>query len=519
MYDGLRNHHRWVLPQVLAFQAAERPDATFVLTTEGEQLTYGEAQTDAARVAGFFAGLGIRFGDRVAVMLPNGLEFIRVWLGVARLGATLVPLNTALSGSFLEHPLRDCRAKVMVVDDAFRAVAESACRDGQRILAPGEIGTADPWTGPIPGPADIACVLYTSGTTGPSKGVLMPHAHCYLFGLGTIDSQQLAEADRHYIVMPLFHVNALMMQLFAVLIAGASAVVRPRFSAGAFVDDLHAYRITAVNLLGAASAFIFAQPPRSEDKGHRLRIIQVAPNPADHDRTWRERFGVPEIFSGFGMTECNIPVYGRSNEIRPNSSGYVYDRYFEVEIRDPVNDDPLPAGCVGEIMVRPKVPFGFMAGYHAMSDKTVEAWRNFWFHTGDAGIMDQSGVLTFVDRIKDCIRRRGENISSFEVEEAMRGLGGVREVAAFAVPSDIPGAEEEVMIIIVPHDDAGLTVSQVAVHARARLPRFAVPRYLEFAQTLPKTPTEKVQKQCLRQRGVTTTTVDLTLEDSQLRFI
>lgn len=509
MYDGLRDHHRWVLPEVLACQAAGRPDAVFLLTTEGERLTYAEAAADAARVAGFLAQQGVKPGDRVAAMLPNGLDFVRLWLGAGRLGATLVPLNTALVGSFLEHPLRNCEARVVVVDRAFRATVEVACHDGQRILTPTDITDAPPYVGPLPAARDIACILYTSGTTGPSKGVLMPHAHCYLFGLGTIDSQELTEQDRHYVCMPLFHVNALMMQLYAVLIAGASAVLRPRFSATMFVDDLHRYGITAVNLLGAATAFIFAQPPHAEDKGHRLRVIQVAPNPADHERIWRERFGVAEVISGFGMTECNIPVYGRMGMARPNTSGFVYNRYFEVEIHDPDSDDPLPPGVVGEIMVRPKVPFGFMAGYNAMPDKTVEAWRNFWFHTGDAGVMDADGIITFVDRLKDCIRRRGENISSFEVEAAMRGLAGVKEVAAFAVPSDVTGAEEEVMLAIVPRGGADLTERQVAAYARSHLPRFAQPRYVELMDALPRTPTEKVQKQLLRKRGVTAAAVDV----------
>ena len=509
MYEGLRDHHRWVLPEVLASQAAARPDAVFLLTTDGERLTYGEAARHAARVAGWLAGQGVQPGDRVAAMLPNNLDFVRLWLGAARLGATLVPLNTALVGSFLAHPLRNCAARLVVADHAFHATIAAAGADGARIVAPADIAEAAPYAGPMPAARDIACILYTSGTTGPSKGVLMPHAHCYLFGLGTIDSQSLTGQDRHYVCLPLFHVNALMMQLYAVMIAGASAVLRPRFSAGAFVDDLHRYGITAVNLLGAATAFIFAQPPRDADRGHRLRVIQVAPNPADHERTWRERFGVPDVISGFGMTECNIPVYGRMGESRPDTSGFVYDRYFAVEIRDPDSDDPLPPGTVGEIMVRPHVPFGFMAGYNAMPDKTVEACRNFWFHTGDAGIMDGDGVIRFVDRLKDCIRRRGENISSFELEAAMRGMDGVKEVAAFAVPSDVTGAEEEVMLAIVPLPGAHLTARDVAAYAGRHLPRFAQPRYVELMDTLPRTPTEKVQKQVLRQRGVTAAAVDV----------
>ena len=511
MYDGLREPRRWVLPEVLAYQAATRPAAVYIETTEGERLTYGEAAAEAARVASFLAGLGVKPGDRVAAMLPNGLDFVRLWLGAARLGAALVPLNTALFGPFLEHPLRNSEARVVVVADAFLAAMEAACHDGQTILAPAEIAAASPYAGAMPTARDIACVLYTSGTTGPSKGVLMPHAHCYLFGLGSVDSQALTGADRHYVCLPLFHVNGLMMQLYAVLIAGASAVLRPHFSATAFVDDLHRYGITAVNLLGAAAAFVFAQPPRPEDKGHRLRVIQVAPNPADHERLWRERFGVADVLSGFGMTEVNICVYGRMGATKPNTSGFVYDRYFEVEIRDPESDDPLPPGTVGEIMVRPKVPFGFMAGYNGMPEKTVEAWRNFWFHTGDAGVMDTEGYISFVDRLRDCIRRRGENISSFEVEMAMRGLAGVKEVAAFAVSSDIVGAEEEVMLVVVPYDGANLTVAAVAAYARQHLPRFAQPRYVELADSLPKTPTEKVQKQLLRKRGVTSAAVAVDL--------
>jgi len=513
MYIHLRDHRRWVLPEVLAFQAARIPDAVYIQTTDGEHLTYGAANDDAHRVAGALASLGVGPGDRVAMMLPNNLDFVRLWLGVGRLGATLVPLNVALTGSFLEHPLRNSEARVVVVDQAFRSTVEAACHDNQLIVDPAALRDGAPWSGPLPRASDLACILYTSGTTGPSKGVLMPHAHCYLFGLGTVDSQQLTSDDRYYVVLPLFHVNGLMMQLYATLIAGASAVLRPKLSAGAFVDDLHRYGITATGLLGAAAAFIIAQPPRPEDRGHRLRIIQTAPNPAEHMQQWKERFGVAEVLSGFGMTEVNIPIYGRMGKTRPNTSGMVYDRYFEVEIRDPDTDDLMPDGEIGEIMVRPKVPFGFMTGYNGMPEATVAAWRNFWFHTGDAGVRDVEGYFTYVDRIKDCIRRRGENISSFEVEEAMKRLSGVHEVAAFAIPSEIAGAEDEVMLAVVPTANSGLTVVQIAEHAAHHLPRFAQPRYIELMSELPKTPTEKIRKQSLRRRGLTPATIDLAAND------
>jgi crotonobetaine/carnitine-CoA ligase len=360
---------------------------------------------------------------------------------------------------------------------------------------------APPWDGPAPRPQDIACVMYTSGTSGPAKGVLMPHAHCYLYGRGTIDSVALNADDRYYIVLPLFHANGLLMQLGATLIAGCATIVRPRFSASAWLDDVRRHRATVTNCLGALAAFVVAQPPSPLDRDHALRVVCNAPNAPEHDAAFRERFGVPDVTSGFGMTEVNIPVWGRLGERAPGEAGRVYARYFEVVVADPATDRPVPAGELGEILVRPRMPFGFMAGYHGMPQQTVEAWRNLWFHTGDAATMTADGRVTFVDRIKDCIRRRGENISATEVEAVIAPLRGVAEVAAFAVPSDIPGGEDEVMLAVVPQPGAALTEAQVLEHADRELPRFARPRYVALVDALPRTSTGKVQRAALRRAG------------------
>lgn len=511
MYPGLRDPHRWILREVLTHQAAARGGEVFLrFPDEGREVTYAEAAEAAMAGAAALAALGVAPGERVAVMLPNGWNFIRLWLAAAWRGAVLVPLNTALVGDFLAHVLTDSAPRLVIGDETSRPLLAPLLPPEACLLAPEEIAEKGGEAPSAPRRhADIACIMYTSGTTGPSKGVLMPEAHCFLFGLGTIDTQELTPADCHYVTMPLFHVNALMMQTYAVLIAGARAVIRRRFSAGGFVEDLHRFGITAFNLLGAASAFVFARPPGPLDRGHAVRVIQAAPNPPEHEQTWQERFGIPLLLSGFGMTECNIAVYSRRDARRPGTCGKVYAPYFEVGIRDPETDDPLPPGRVGEIMVRPKVPFAFMAGYHRRPEATLAAWRNFWFHTGDAGVEDAEGFITFIDRLKDCIRRRGENISSFEVEQAMRRLAGVREVAAFGVPSDIAGAEEEVMLAIVPEPGVPLTAGMVRAHARRHLPRFAEPRYVEFVSELPKTPTEKVRKTLLRARGVGPATIDL----------
>jgi len=198
----------------------------------------------------------------------------------------------------------------------------------------------------------------------------------------------------------------------------------------------------------------------------------------------------------------NIPVWGRIGHSRPGAAGWVHDEHFEIVIADPETDRPLPPGELGEILVRPKIPFGFMVGYHDMPDRTVEAWRNLWFHTGDAGTKDADGLITFVDRTKDCIRRRGENIAATEVEAAIGQMPGVEEVAAYPVPSSIPGGEDELMLAIVPASGFALTTDEVIRHSDKVLPRFAAPRYVEFVQELPKTATGKVQRAVLRKRGV-----------------
>jgi crotonobetaine/carnitine-CoA ligase len=520
MYSGLDDTDRWVLPQVLAEQAARRPQATWIETTDGAATSFAEAHADAARVAGWLASLGVAPGEHVAVMLPNGLDFVRAWLGLGRLGAVAVLLNTELTGAFLRHPLADCGATVAIVDASLRAAFDEASRHVPaiaRVITVGARGDgahgtrehldwgdwrgAAPYDGPMPRASDVACVMYTSGTSGPAKGVLMPHAHCYLYGRGTIDSIALSGEDRYYVVLPLFHANGLLMQLGATLIAGCAAIVRPRFSASAWLDDVRRHRATVTNCLGALAAFVIAQPPTPHDRDHRLRVVKNAPNAPEHEAAFRERFGVRDVTSGFGMTEVNIPVWGRLGESLPGAAGRVYDRWFEVAVADPETDRPMPPGELGEILVRPKAPFGFMLGYHGRAQQTVEAWRNLWFHTGDAGMLSADGVLTFVDRIKDCIRRRGENISATEVEAAFATLEGVAEVAAYAVPSEIRGGEDEVMLAVVPAPGASPTPEAVAAHAERTLPRFARPRYVAMLDALPKTATGKVQRAVLRRRG------------------
>jgi crotonobetaine/carnitine-CoA ligase len=352
-------------------------------------------------------------------------------------------------------------------------------------------------------------IMYTSGTTGPAKGVLMPHGHCYLFGLGFAEATGLTPADRFFICMPLFHANALHLQLLGSLFAGAAVVVADRFRASTWLEEVRAAEATVTNGLGVIPEFIFRQPPTPRDRDHRLRLIMAIPIAAEWGEAFEARFGVP-FMQGFGMTECNIVAYSRPGEpLVPGCAGHPLTEWFEVGIVDPETDAPLPAGQTGEIVVRPRLPGCFMAGYFRMPDKTVEAWRNLWFHTGDAGRLDAAGQLHYVDRIKDCIRRRAENISSFEIEQVLNAHPAVAESAVVGIKVAGAGGEDEVKAYVVPA--AGATVDPVALldWCTPRMPYFAVPRFVEVvAGELAKTATGKLQKTALRAAGVTANTWD-----------
>ncbi|RJF69755.1 AMP-binding protein [Rhodopseudomonas palustris] len=513
----------WVLPRILQTQGQSRPDALWLKTVDGDSLTFGAAAIDARRIASYLATSGVKPGDPVAVLMPNGTDIVRSFMGIGTLGAVAVMLNTELRGAFLQHQLTNCGAGIAIVDPsllgAVLEVADKvgslrtilvaddcvpAARAGCELISWKGWRDAAPYDGPLPSGHDIACIMYTSGTSGPSKGVLMPHAHCTLYGVGQRKAMQLHERDVFYICVPLFHANGLLMQLGASLQVGIPAVIRQRFSASNWISDIREHGCTVTNSLGALAAFVVVQPPQDSDRDNALRAVCNAPNLPAHDAEFRRRFGVKDVLSGFGMTEVNIPIWGRLGQSAPGAAGWVHDEHFELIIADPETDQRKPPGELGEILVRPKLPFGFMAGYHNMPDRTVEAWRNLWFHTGDAAIMDADGLVTFVDRIKDCIRRRGENIAASEVEEALGDLAGIEEVAAYAVPSSIPGGEDELMLAIVPAPGAALDVSAITSHADKVLPRFAAPRYIEFVGELPKTATGKVQRAVLRKRGAAT---------------
>jgi crotonobetaine/carnitine-CoA ligase len=517
----------WVVGKVLAEQARRRGEAPFIQFETGHMHTYSEAHALGNRAGNGFAGVGIGFGDNVAVMLNNRLEYLWSWIGLSRIGGVLVGINTALKGTFLTHVLTNTKARVGVFEPeylAWLADIEDTVPDMEVVYVPGDVFDSDN----IPAfkrikvrnldevmagapdeietevtYRDIGMIMFTSGTTGPSKGALMPHGHLYLFGHCMETHLGLTEDDHYYICMPLFHAQGIMMQFFATLIAGGSAVLVKQFRATSWIDDIRAHGCTVTNLLGVMNDFVLRQPAKTSDTDNKLRIVSAVPVTDETLANLRSRFAIPKFNELFGMTEINLPV-ARPLDAPDEAgcSGKVWDEYFEVIVADPETDEELPFGEVGEILVRPKEPFCFMAGYNGMPERTVETWRNFWFHTGDAGRMDGRGYLWYIDRIKDTIRRRGENISSFEVEAVFLDHDAVKECAAVAVKAEMGGEDEVLMCIILEDGAAAPDPADLLDYAAPRMPYFAVPRYIDFVDEIPTTPTAKIQKNKLRDRGL-----------------
>ncbi len=517
----------WVVGKVLAEQARTRGGKPFIQLEKGHMHTYAEAHVMGNRVGNGYSAIGIAFGDNVAVMLNNRLEYLWSWFGLSRIGGVLVGINTALKGTFLTHVLTNTQSRVGVFEPEFLpwlADIEDDVVDMAVVYVPGDVYDADNLPDfkrievknfdeilsgapdDIPSKVtyrDIGMIMFTSGTTGPSKGALMPHGHLYLFGHCMETHLGLTEDDHYYICMPLFHAQAIMMQFFATLIAGGSAVLAKQFRATSWIDDIREHECTVTNLLGVMNDFVLRQPAKNTDTDNELRIVSAVPVTDETLENLRTRFAVPKFNELFGMTECNLPV------VRPldapdeaGCSGKVWDEFFEVIIADPETDEELPRNEVGEILVRPKEPYCFMAGYNDMPERTVETWRNFWFHTGDAGRMDDRGYLWYIDRIKDTIRRRGENISSFEVEAVFLDHEAVKECAAVAVKAEM-GGEDEVLICIILEESAERPAPEALLdYAAPLMPYFAVPRFIDFVEEIPTTPTAKIQKNKLRDRGL-----------------
>jgi len=517
----------------LAQRLASDPDGLYLDFAKADggavQYTAREMDAESTRLAHALSGLGLGHGDRLATLLDNRAEQVVSFFAALKLGAIQVPINTAYKGEFLRHQLADSGAKVFIVQGDFTSrAAEVVGADTTPNLThciivdpPDAVIDAVPairWadalarggTEPIDvsqvRPSDLACFIYTAGTTGASKGCMLPQNYIVSLADQIARAWQREPDDIVLTPLPLFHFNAISVCVVGTLLVGGSAAIERRFSVSNFWPEINRTGATMVSMLGSLAILIANADDHPDQTGHRLRLCAAAPMPPDTDRAWQERFGCKTFSAGYGLTEASLVSMLDAGEAnRPGAMGKPNLHEFDVRLVDD-DDVEIPVGEVGEIVCRPKGPNLMFAGYWNRPDATVEATRNLWFHTGDLGRLDDAGFLYFVDRKKDALRRRGENISSFEMEKTLFGHPALRDVAVHAVPSEF--GEDDVKITVVLQADATVTEEELCRWMAERVPYFAIPRYVEFRDDLPRNPVGRVLKYQLRDEGVTPSTWD-----------
>ena len=511
------NRDECVLRYLVDRWASERPEKTHVIFEDGEEWSYAELRRRVVDKAAGLQKLGVRQGDYVAAWLPSGRDALIAFYAINYLGAIFVPFNTAYRGNLLAHVVANSGAKVMIVHpDLVERLGEIDRADLQQLVivtngvAP-DIGlpvvrfdaiggdTLDPLERPIE-PWDIQSIIYTSGTTGPSKGVLSSYLHMFS-NAGPESWPMVGEDDRYMCVAPIFHIGG-MGPPFVMLARGASVALIESFSTERFWDIARQTKSTVVFLLGVMATFLMKRAPGPEDRNHSVRSAFMVPL-TDDAPAFTERFGI-DIYTIFNMTEISSPIVSEANPVKRGTCGKVRP-HVEVRLVDR-NDCEVPVGAIGEMLVRTDRPWAMNSGYNRNPQATAEAWANGWFHTGDAFRRDEDGYFYFVDRVKDAIRRRGENISSFEVEVEVCAHPDVREAAAIAVPSEF--SEDEVMVVVAPVPGRTINHEELAVFLMREMPYFMVPRYIRILPELPKTPSAKVLKGDLRKEGITHDTWD-----------
>ena len=500
---------------IILTRQAERYGDRVLLVADETRWTYAQTAAIAAASAQTLVDAGIKPGDRVALMCSNRPEFLQVFLGCAWLGAIAVPINTALRGLQLSHIFRNSQPSLLVVEAPFLAAMDTVEADvglptlTWMIGTGGEAGSAkiSPVRLPALGgqaatrpvrPGDTVAILYTSGTTGPAKGVCCPQAQLFWWGIYSARALGIREGDVLFTTLPLFHTNAL-NAFYQAILNGCTYVLEPKFSASGFWAAARRHNATVGYLLGAMASMLLAQPRTEDDAAHGLRMALGGGVPPQIHAPFFERFGVP-LVDGYGSTETNFVFAGTIPSDRPGTMGYLAEG-IEARIVD-ADDAELPVGQAGELVLRAKEPFAFATGYFGMPEKTVEAWRNLWFHSGDRVVRDSDGHYRFIDRMKDSIRRRGENVSSWEVEQAIQSHPAVAACAIYPLPSEL--GEDEVAAAILPEPGHSLAPVDIIRHCEGRIAYFAIPRYVRIVREMPLTENGKIKKGVLRDAGVTT---------------
>lgn len=493
---------------------AERYRDRALFVCDSANWSYTDVAAIAAQSGGRLAAAGIAKGDRVAILCGNRPEFLDLFLGCGWIGAVSVPINIAARGPQLEHMLKTSGARLLVLERELMPALEfvdftqlaveaiwivdpdSGSPDRHQGIPLGAMPTRANAVPPADlKPHDLLTILFTSGTTGPSKGVCCPHAQFFWWGFNVLRQLALRDGDILHTTLPLFHVNA-MATFFQALLNGCTQVVEKRFSASNFWPSLVSSGATVTYVLGAMVPMLLSRPPCPEETQHKVRVALAPGVPAHLHEIFTERTGI-HLLDAYGATESNAVIGTTIDTRRPGWMGKLFEG-FQARVADE-DDNEVPDGTPGELLLRSDEPFAMASGYFGLADKTVEAWRNLWLHSGDRVVRDAEGYYRFIDRMKDSIRRRGENISSFEVERVLMAHPAVEVAAVFPVASDL--AEDEVMTAIVVKQGAALDGAELVRFCEGRLSYFAIPRFVDFVTELPRTESGKVQKFKLREQG------------------
>ena len=510
-----------VLTHIIEDKARQNPNHV-VFQFCDDPITLGEFNDHINKVANGFLALGVKKGDKVAIMLPNCPEFLYTWFGLNKIGAVEVPINSALKGDGLSYQIVHSDSVALVADTQFlenlNNVAErltkvrhtifldtQGSQDGVPKL-PGceEMSFADFSDKLSTSPDvkvhfnDMACILFTSGTTGVSKGVEMSNHYWYEIWSESVKYSRYTEDDILYTGLPFFHGNAQGITIGPAILADAKAVIVDRFSASRLWDDCRRWECTEANYIGGIIPILLKQEKRENDAENPVRLMVGAAAPQDEWHEFQRRFNT-KILEVYGMTECYCCLASPYDEPRAGSCGKAITGW-DVKIVDDDNNECVP-GRLGEFVVRSQREYVGTTGYYNNPEAVADLIRKGWIHTGDLGRMDEDGYFFFVDRKKQAIRRRGENISSFEVESVISSHDAVLESCVVGVPSDI--GEEEVKAVVVLKDGQTATEEDLIHWCEPRLAYFAIPRYIAIRKELPKTPSERVEKFKIKKEGIT----------------
>ena len=502
------------------------PDFEF-LDISGTVYTLGTLDIESTKLAHGLRAAGARAGQCVTSVLDNGIEQILLFLACAKIGSVHVPLNTAYKGEYLRHQVADSGAVVLVGEKEYvqRLIdIEAGLPEAKVLLVKGDmpatqatalhvrplasafVPTTEP-TGFTAKPSDLSMLIYTAGTTGPSKGCMISQNYVCNMARQISEAMLYTPDDVVWTPLPGFHMNQYTATVVAALMAGCKAAIYPRFSVSRFWPEIERTGATVVQILSSMITLIADAAETEAEVRYRgkLRLLAGTPIPPAYQEKWKSRFGVKYTAQiCFGLTECALVTSVPIDVDRPaNSSGRLNDD-FDVRIVDE-NDEELPAGQSGEILIRPKRPGVMFEGYWRRPEATAALLRNCWFHTGDIGMFDEDGWFYFVDRKKDYLRRRGENISSMEMESVFRMHPEVNEVAVHAVFAE---TEDDVKVTCTLVEGATVSEEELCRWSVANLPYFAVPRFIEFRSELPKNPVGRVLKYELRDQGITQRTWD-----------